>query len=418
LRRLYVYLVAFVSLVVFSVSGDRVVAWAVHSAYDAIFEAAGRTVALGDSFWSRPVAETIAGVIVAGAIWIWHWFRVARGEMKSALRHVHLYLVAVTGAIASVASASILLYGILRWVMDGSGLPAAETHFTFLPGGLAAMLVGVILWGYHWAVMRTELQGVPDVMAAARRSYRYIMAAIGLGTVAASLVFLFALLIDLTVPDARVRLLGWDWWRWSLSVALTTLFVGTPLWNCYWWGAQREVKATLTPEVREALSRRIFIWAIFTVAVLATLGGLGFVLYSLFKDALEGTLALGIFRDMKWGLGVVLMAGIISVYHWLVLREDRRESEVRRPEAPPEPAKVQKNIVVVAPASAAELVSVLATQFGFSVTWRRLEGEEGAVALGEEQIVALAERIAGVSGDKVLVLIEGAEVHVFPYRTA
>jgi hypothetical protein len=231
--------------------------------------------------------------LVGGIWWWWHWHRVAGVDGQSEPRQVYLYLYTVLGgAVTVVVSLSILLYGLLQWAMDAPGVLAASTHFRFLPGVIAGLAVGGAIWGYHSAVIHQEAGALAGGLLAARRVYRYLVAALGLGTLATGLVLLFGVV------------------------------VGVPIWGRYWWAAQREATAH-SDEERTAQSRRVFIYGVFGIAVLITLGDLSALLFVILRDLLEGELALSALQQGKWFIGALLMAGAISVYYWLIVREDR-----------------------------------------------------------------------------------------------
>jgi hypothetical protein len=416
LRRLYVYLVAFAGLLMLSSSGGVLLERVFRLAYHAIFEATGRLLPYGP-FWDDPVKEWVSSVIVGGLIWAWYWFYVVRGDLKSVLRHVYLYFAVVGGTITTGASLSVLLYGVLRWIIGGTTMPAAVLHFEFFPAALSPLFIGVALWGYHWAVLRSETQVFPDMLRAARRSYRYMMAAIGLVTLAAGLVFLFSLFIDLVAPQAREPLVEGDWWRRSLAVAVTTLLVGTPLWGIYWSGAQREAMARGAEE-REALSRRVFLYAVFGAAVLAAVGSLSFVLYSVFQPLLGESTGASALGDLKWGLGILLTTGAVGMYYWLVLREDHRTAiAIPRVAEAPQPARVHKQVIALAPAEARQWVSTLEARLGYRIdVWTRLGATEGVFTPTDEDLAATEERIEQAPGDRVLLTIEPSGVHVIPFE--
>lgn len=412
LRRLYVYLVSLATLAILSFAGGSLIERLLRSAYHSLFGAGDLLVR--PAVWDIDMREMVSTLVVSGMVWGWHWFRVARGDAESVLRHVCLYVIAVLGgAIVAVASASMLLYGFLRWGIGGPGLGSAISHFDFVPAGLAPLIVGLALWGYHWAVLRTETQAFPDMMAAARRSYRYMMGAVGLGTLSTGLVFLFSLFIDLIAPQAREPLLAGDWWQTSLAVAITTLLVGVPLWWVYWFGAQRQAIAGGRVE-RDALSRRIFLFVTFIVAVLASVGGLSFVLFSVFQAALGEASTVDLLSNIKWGLGIVLTAGVVGLYYWLVLQEDRRALAAVEAGAP---SRRRKRVVTLVPDGAQEVVARMEMRLGYRVdVWRRLEAPEGLPAVTDDDLAAVTARISEATGERVLVTLDAAGLHVTPYE--
>ena len=415
IRRLYAYVVSFIGLGMLVVGAGVVLGQLLGEAYDALF---GTTLISpsGVSLWDDTTRTGLAVALIGGVIWWWHWHRVSRGDTESVLRQVYFYVFAIlVGVITLVASLSIILFGVLEWLL---GLPVAAStfgHFRFFPGAIAAATVGAGLWGYHWAVVRQETHLAAHRMLAARRVYRYLVAALGLGTLAAGLVILFAVVLGLLVPQARGDLVESRWWQGTLALTVTLIAVGVPLWGYYWFGAQREAKAMGTGE-RTALSRRVFIYLVFGIAVLVALGNLSALLFILFRDVLEGELTLQVLQDTKWSIGMLLMAGTLSVYHWLVLQEDRRAVPSVE-ELPVTPPPVRKVVIVLATEAAEPLVEQLESRLGYPIQlWRRLDIEAGAPAITEEEISITQQRIAQAPGDRVLLTIDASGVQVVPYE--
>ena len=243
----------------------------------------------------------------------------------------------------------------------------------------------------------------------ARRAYRYLTAAVGLGTLAVGLTVLFAVAIGLLVPSAQVTIVGQRWWGAPLSLALTLLLVGTPLWVRYWLRQQDEVRAGDAAE-RQALSRRTFIFVVFGVAVLATLASGSTFLFMLLSALFESRLSTEVLDGGKWALGVALTAGMLSAYHWQVLKEDRAAA----PEPRRAPAAVAKQVTVAAGPRAAALVDAIASAAGTAVTTWERQDDAGAPELDATAIETIAERIRAAPGDRVLLVIDADGVQVIP----
>jgi hypothetical protein len=347
--------------------------------------------------------------------WWWHWHRAAKGDVNSVLRQVYLYLFAILGGAATVVVAlSILLFLVLQWFIGEPESVAASAHFRSLPGVISALIPGAVLWGYHWALVQQESRLSTGRWQAARRVYRYLVAALGLGTLSTGLVMVFLVALGVLVPQAGTQLLDAQWWRNPLVLGITLLVVGIPIWSYYWFGVQREVEVGAVEE-RTALSRRVFIYGVFGIATLLVLGNLSALLFMFLRDLLEAELSLQLLQDAKWSIGTLLMAGAISIYHWLVLQEDRRETPVS--EAPAAPAvPVAKGITALASEPAQALVRQLQSRLGVNIrVWQHLEGGE-APNLTEAELDAVRERIIETPGDRVLLTIDASGVQVIPYR--
>lgn len=417
-RRLYVYLASLLGLVLLTVGISTVLFLFLREAYDALFTTTA-FLRRDSGLWNDTMRNGIAMAIVGGPVWWWHWYRVSRGDTESVLRQVYLHLFAILGgAITVVVSLSVLIFRLLEWGIGGPELSGAAVHFGFLSGTIAALVTGGGLWGYHWSIARSEARITAGRLLAARRVYRHVMAALGLATLAVGLVFLFSLFLDLVVPQGREEFIGTDWWRGSLALTITLLMVGAPLWGYYWLGAQREVLMRASEE-RTALSRRVFIYTTFGISILATLGSLSFVLYSLFQGMLEGSISLEIFRNVKWGIGVLLTAGTISVYYWLVLKADRKALPPVPEEAPTPPPTIQKEVTVLATDEALPIVRRLEARLGYAVSLRqRQDAGAGIPILTDEELESVLERIAQAPSAKVMLTIDASGVQVIPFDEA
>ncbi|MSQ16340.1 MAG: hypothetical protein EXR54_02040 [Dehalococcoidia bacterium] len=416
--RLYWYFTSLYGLVMLA-TGVGIVIWKpLRAAYESLFTPQillSSAVSSWDSIWTDTTRTGVAIALAGAAGWWWHWHRAAKGDVNSVLRQVYLYLFAILGGAATVVVClSILLYLVLQWFIGEPGSVAAAAHFRRLPGVIAALVPGATLWGYHWALMQQESRLSTGRWQAARRVYRYLVAALGLGTLSTGLVMVFLVVMGVLVPQAGTQLLDAQWWRNPLVLGVTLLVEGIPIWSYYWLGVQREVEVGAAEE-RTALSRRVFIYGVFGIATLLVLGNLSVLLFKFLQDLLEADLSLQLLQNAKWSIGTLLMAGAISIYHWLVLQEDRWEAPVN--EEPAAPAiSTTKGITALASEPAQALVQQLQSCLGVNIlVWRRLDGGEPP-NLTEVELDAVRQRIIETPGDRVLLTIDASGVQVIPYR--
>ena len=413
-HRVYVYVASLSGLVMLLAGLGIVMRQLIGQVYDAIFDVQvllpGRV-----TLWNDTSQGALAVFLVGGMFWWWHWHRVSRSDQDSTLRQVYLHLFAILGGAATVAATlSILLFGLLQWAFGEGDTAGVAEQFRFLPAALAALISGGALWGYHWAVVRQEsATGVAGSLAA-RQVYRYLLAALGLATLAAGLVILFGIVIGVIAPQSGQELLRSDWWRNPLAYAATLLLVGAPLWGFYWSGVQRDTGAGLLE--RTDLTRRIFIYLVLGAAVLAALGNLSALLFMFLRDLLEGELSAQLVQDAKWSIGALLTAGAVSVYYWLVLGEDRRAApalEKPSTEVPP----VRKAVIALATEAARPLVRRLEAEFGVALSqWHWADPDAGVPTLADDELRATRQRIVEAPGDRVLLIIDASGVRVVPYR--
>ena len=415
IQRLYVYATALYGLGMLA-AGVGVILWRLlQEAYDQLF-ATPLLVPAGSALWDDIIRTAVATALVGGAIWWWHWHRVARDDSSSTLRQVYLYLFGILGgSVTVVAFLSFLLFGVLQWLIGAPEASEAASHFRFLPNVAAGLVIGVGLWGYHWAIVDQESPATMGGLSASRRVYRYLVAALGLGTLATGLVILFSTLLGLLVSAAEPELAGVDWWRNPFTLAITLLAVGVPLWGLFWSGVQREAVAG-EPQERDALSRRVFIYVTFGAAMLVALGNLSALLFIFLRDLLEGRLSLEVLQAAKWSMGMLLTAGAISAYYWLVLREDR-QALAGLEKVPTHAPRAPKVVIALSSEAAQPLIKRLELVLGYPITrWRRLGPEVGAPTLTDEDVNATQERITSAPGDRVLITFDASGIQVLPYQ--
>lgn len=186
------------------------------------------------------------------------------------------------------------------------------------------------------------------------------------------------------------------------------------MWGYHWYGLQRDAGAGLLE--RLTLPRRIFIYLMPGAAILGALGNLSTLLFIFLRDLLEGELSAQTVQDTKWSIGVLLTAGAVSVYHWLVLREDRGAiPELKEPPIPTPP--VGKAVIALATEAARPLLRRMEAQLGVPIRlWQWLDPYDQIPTLSDEELAETRERIAQAPGDRVLLTIDAFGVRVLPYR--
>ncbi len=407
LDRLYLYFAAVTGLYILGVGSIMGLREALSTAYDATFDTAivgtGRTEGL---------RTAIPVVVVGGGVWAWHWLLDARRRPASTLWRVYVFLFGIlAGLVVTVGAAANLLYDTLQWF---AGVPRDDTavaHFDEAPGAIALLVAGAAAWAYHRAVL-TEVDDGAPARRGTERVYRYLVTAGGMVMLSAGLVTLLALAMDVLTPEEIALVRDSDRWRNPLVLGVTLIAVGAPLWARYWIGVQRAASAG-GPEERRAQARRVFLFAIFGVAAVVALINLVIVLFQLFDATLEGDLGGSTLRDMRWSIALLLSAGAVAAYHWLVLREDRA---IVGPDEPAAPAARPKSVMLLAGGPTDAIASALEAEGTIRVrTGRRLDAPDAAT-LAASEIVALRERIEASEADQLIVIVAlDGGVEVVPY---
>jgi hypothetical protein len=222
IRRLYFYLVAFISI--------EVVLWGLVGLLRSIAE---DTISGGADALAQALALILVGVPIFLIHWLWAQRAAARDEEEktATLRAVFFYAILLATLIPVVQN---LLSFIDRALVQGAGLGVGRAFIVFREQTFADNLIAIVMNGivaaYFWNILRGEWATLPDRenFMEVRRLYRYIWMLYGLlMTVFGAqqvLRFLFY------VPGDVLGELG----REVLVNGVALLVVGTPVWVYSW----------------------------------------------------------------------------------------------------------------------------------------------------------------------------------------
>ncbi len=283
---------------------------------------------------SAPAGELAGGFL----LWAFHArvlvTRFAQDDRRSTLRAVEGFLAVAVCIAAALVSASLILY-----------YSAAHILGVVNPGGAGNDLLAafaqpasiMVVYGAAWLLIRRRLArdagpGEGARQAAMRRFYTNLAALVSMAALAVGAIGVLGTLliqaeaqvIGVTAPD----------WKDPLSLWVTLLVVGGAVWLAHW-------RPVPWLEERQAISRRIYLWAALLGSVLGVLaGGIGLlyvVLQQMFslRPKLADTANLGFAQS----LAVIVVAAAVGLYHWRTLRSDaasRHAIPVPPAEAAPE----------------------------------------------------------------------------------
>ena len=412
-RRLYLYIASLVTLAMLAVGAGRAVHIVLLEGYESLFSVP--VVLPGETGLWRPVMRSaLAMALVGGATWAVHWLYAARADSGSVLRWVYLYVFAILGGVVTVlVGLGLIIFGLLTWLFGAPVEESAATHFRHLPGALASLSVGAGLWAYHWTVARKEAVAFPQEVQGVQRSYAYIMSALGLGALVVGIGTLVNAAITILSESSRDILAGQELWREPIALSITLGILGAPLWGYYWASVQRRVSA-VDPNERFSLDRRIFIFGVLAVGMLALLGSVSTLIFFVLRDLLGDGLVRETLRDARFTIDVIAAAVIFLPYYWMVYRQDR-QSEMRAPVAPARAAR--KEVTVLVNVGGDALVRALETALGYrlaALQWA--DADASTPDLSEDDLQALARRIGEAVGRNVLLIPDGDGVRVLSYN--
>jgi hypothetical protein len=334
LRRWYMYIVLLVGLLA-TLSGASSLIQALW--LRAVNSALGNNTSIGDA-----ASLFLAGLLV----WGFHARTVSRRHLAddrhSTLRAVQGFIaLAVSIATAVFGASQILYYALARALgVDNPGGAGND-----LLGALASPASLLVVYGTAWFLMRRRLaqdaqtqEG--DRQADIRRLYTNLAALVSIGAWAIGAGGLLWTLAE----QAEAPIIGVTAgdWKNPVSLWLTLLVVGAVVWLAHWrpapWAADRQ-----------ALPRRLYVWAALLACVLVILGaGVGMlaaVLRQVFS--VHPTLADSANLDFGHYLAVIVVAAGVGFYHWRVLRADSGARPPKHTDAEPAPAVVAAALPVL-----------------------------------------------------------------------
>lgn len=411
IRRLYLYLASAVAVSALASGAGWLLFIILREGYSAAF-AVSVVTGEGSGLWRDSTAQAIAVSVTGGLSWASHWLRFSRNDRQSVLRWIYLYVASVGfGAIAAFTALGIIVATVIRWPF---GVTDVSDHFEDLPAAVAAAAAAVAVWAYHRHRMNAEAsEGDPTPIA---RIYDCLLTAIGLVTLASASVTIFTLLItELFLIGSDViatgEFLEGDLWD-NVSVALTLLLIGAPVWWIHW--ERLQFAATTDPETeRPALPRKLYVMGVLCIGVLALVGGASFTLFVFLRDLLDVALSLETLRELSVGLAILLTVALFVPYHWNIYREDRRYE----PDDAVEPLSIiRKRVTLLTAPGGEDAARRIEDALGYRITvaaWR--DSDAVVAALDEAQLSTLPERIAQSPGANVVLVPEAGGLRIISH---
>ena len=316
IRRIYLYLVAAISLVT--------ITWSVIGlARLVLSEGIGAGQITG-------LATLLATIIVGLPIFLFHWLMAQRlaassdDERESPVRTFFFYGLMAIGATPVLSNLYRLLEkGIIALV--GGSLPDYYPYDLTVADNIAAILVWSVVWLYLYRQTREQSNwqaiATQTINLGIRRLYL-------LGFSLGGLVMLtwggISLLQGLMQWPAGVA------WQTPIARSSMQLLVGTAIWVIHWSITQHAFRSGDPAEERSVL-RKIYLYLAVFVYVMMALGSGTTLLKRLFELALGAPPAT---EPLLWQLStplpLLIVGAIFWAYHWTVLRQDAAQA----PEAP------------------------------------------------------------------------------------
>ena len=343
IRRLYLYLIAFISLV-----GGLTAARDLINTLAQLWLASDTLLDVNPTGFARDAIARQGGfLIVSAPVFLVHWRFIRRlaaqpGESSAALRKLFMYgVLAFTGAF-SVRAVYLIIEGSLEILL---ALETTLLDSVAQPGRWQAQFFHT---GIHLALflafarlLRTDADlGIEVGWAGSwRRLFQLLAGLLGLGLLitgaADALNIVLRVLLE-SFGESGLATVGVGWWERGMAGSLTAVLVGGLLWrlnNLYW----DSLLATQPPEGRMAL-RRLYLYVATVLAAAVTLVPVALLikLGVLFLMGAVNTAQINI-DDLTTPLGLLPVGALAWRWHWMQVSAeaqrygDTHESEfVRR----------------------------------------------------------------------------------------
>ena len=318
IRRLYFYLVAFISL--------EVVLWGIISLLRSILNA-DKVV---DS--AQALAQALSLILVGVPIFLFHWLWTQRASAKddeertASIRAVFLYGVLLATLVPVVQN---LLALINRTFLSTAHLYAYRAIVggsQTLVDNLIAIVINLLIAAYFWNILRNEWPALPDSenFARIRRLYRFIWMLYGL------LMVVYGAQQSLDFAFTLSRSVLGEIGRETVVNAIALLIVGTPIWFYSWRVLQDALPDSAE---KESLLRFgiLFLLALSGVIVVLTAGGN--LLYVLLGHLLGEQTAWDEFlKQIGNPISIGIPFGVIWAYYgnWFTKQINFEEQATRR----------------------------------------------------------------------------------------
>lgn len=322
IRRIYIYIVATVSLLAASI---------------AVISLLQNLVPPSLPLPIAARALLIAVIVIALPFYLGHWFWAQRlaaretDERASVVRRIYLYVLLAVFLGMILGGTVSVLFSFLRLIF---GLQASSGTFGPAPAPLqvlldaaVTLLVAVPLWLYHELVRRADARAVPDAEHAdsIRRFYIYYFAAEGLLLTAYSVQQILRFILYQFGGSSNVGGIP------ELVDKVETLVVGAVLWLVFWNWAQFLFKRDQGE--RASALRKLYLYVVVFASASAAVIGATFILAGLLRAAL-GLRSTGDIRDP---ISIIVVAALVWAFHAFVLRqetnvtaESERQASLRR----------------------------------------------------------------------------------------
>jgi hypothetical protein len=346
-------------------------------------------------------------LVIGTPLWSYSW-RIVQGslsepaEQDSNLRLGILYLLALSGVITVLTTATMVVTTLLRKLL---GADIATSDFIHQIGD--SISIGVPLgavWAYygHWLNRQVESIHDPARQGGTKRFYFYLLSAMGLGGAFIGVASLIKFIIDLTTGGSLILD---EPLRSNLAGAIALIVVWLPLWLLAWRPMQASA-AAINDEgdhARRSIVRKAYLYLALFAGVIGGMSAAVALAYELLRAALSGAMDSSFLSTNLNDLQLLVLFSILLLYHLTVLRRDgqftadalaRKQSDF--------------NVLIVDSGegfseSVKAALTRLAPNIPVTVTAKKTEGKFDAMILSGSAAVEAPDWIRSFSGKRIVV---------------
>jgi len=306
IRRLYLYSVAFISLMV--------ITWGLIGLARSAF--AGNRV--GDDV--SQLAGALALIFVGIPVFLLHWWLAQRSasndddERYSYIRAVFLYGILLATLIPVTQNLMAMINQILFSLFDlgrASGIFGDQTWID----NLIAIGMNTLIAVYIFSILRKDWATEPfgHAFVETRRLYRYIWMLYGLVLMVAGLILLLLFIFDMLENRFITS-------QAELANGLSLIIIGVPIWVFSWRVIQKSISQIAE---RGSLLRAIVLFAVNFISMVTALFAVGAFLNIFFQILLGSRLSFsGLMGDLRDPASVAIPFGITWAYYSYIRRKD------------------------------------------------------------------------------------------------
>lgn len=315
IHRLYIYLFAFIGLIMASVGMGNLLRWL-------LFRVGDATITVNEESLAIALTQLLVGL----PLWLLFWWQAqklfeqgGKPEQTSNLRKFYLYLVIFLAAMGTVGSLTTLLAGLFRRLLslDSQG---------DVRNVLCVLVTTAVIWAYHYLVLRQDTQTIPEAegQAGIRRLYWYLIAGIGF------MALLVGLGSDISIfirsLASQTGYLSNDFLFEQLAWSTAILIAGLLVWIVPWQKIQKELSAPdpIGLQAQQSWARKIYLYFYLLLATFTFLGTGIYILSQIVLLAMGGRTSRTMASDMAHAIAFLLMAIAVWSYHITLIQRDNK----------------------------------------------------------------------------------------------